>query len=471
MHAKLIKMVAVGVVVLWCQMSFAALKQLSLYESRVNWNDGKTQMNLLASASIPKWDNSVINSMFNIYQHPEDYQLAKYSDENRYNILFINAHWGPIDNPFVNYPRPAKVIAFLDNKPEAYSVVPLVFNNSDGNFYVFTTASNKPLLLNDWISTLISKEGFQREVSFTICNGYANLPNHACAEATYQDEVKYAIATTPTMNAYLNTQHAESAVRELDEDWRIKAYPFKQYNSAQINADKPETILNASISWENRKVRDSLLATAISWPSYQIILDNFEKLRDLRYYQDTKMPNFRRRITWLYPNDGCWTRASAVIRDLFGAMNDTTIHHFSRPSKVFVFGNLCANTTNDPKGYVAWWYHTAPIVRDAQSGIAYVLDPSISTTLPLTMEQWVAAISKTSGACGRAKVKIKVSSFNVCNGFGATPQNSCLDSTSTHATEAQHALKQLAYEILERSRQVELGRNADAVLGDNPPWR
>jgi hypothetical protein len=216
--------------------------------------------------------------------------------------------------------------------------------------------------------------------------------------------------------------------------------------------------------WKDQEARQKLLGTVALWPNYQVIQANFEKLRDLRYFQDDEIANFPRRISWLFPDDGCWTRASAVIRDLFGPFNNL-VNAYERPSKVFAFGNLCANTPNAPDGYVSWWYHTAPIVRDAETNQTYVLDPSMDPYHPMTMEKWAEAIASTSGRCSGSVSN--VDSFNICNGYGTAPYDAC---QSGYDNETSSMLMQREYQYYEKERQISLGRDPEKVLGDLPPW-
>lgn len=115
---------------------------------------------------------------------------------------------------------------------------------------------------------------------------------------------------------------------------------------------------------------------------------------------------------------------------------------------------------------MTWWYHTAPIIKDAETNQTYVLDPSINPYKPLAMEKWVEEITSQTGACAEGNNYIK--SFNICNGYGSGPYSSCQDS---YQNETSAMMLQPTYRYYERERQVELGRNADAVLGDLPPWK
>src|SRR5438045_9787850 len=112
-----------------------------------------------------------------------------------------------------------------------------------------------------------------------------------------------------------------SAQRDMHENWKAKA--LKTTNN---------DIMDTSIAWKDETARNALLSTTVSWPNFNVIQQNFEKIRDIRYYTDSTYPNFLRRIAWLYPDDGCWTRVSSAIKDLFGPLNNE-FNYFPRPSK------------------------------------------------------------------------------------------------------------------------------------------
>ena len=136
----------------------------------------------------------------------------------------------------------------------------------------------------------------------------------------------------------------------------------------------------------------------------------------------------------------------------------------------FAFGNLCANTPNSPRGKVSWWYHTAPIIRDAETNQSYVLDPSVNPYQPLPVEDWMSRIAANENACAHSDSA--VNSFNVCNGYATGPYDSCQNSVRTsYITETSSVLGQATYRRHERYRQTDLGRDANLVLGDMPPWR
>lgn len=425
----------------------------TIYDSRIQWENEIARNKLLET--VPLWDS--VQPLFDAYLNPERYQLPRIEDHFKYNVQYINAFWGPTNNPFNKYMRPAKAFVFLDESSShgSFYMAPLVKSSVDENYYVFDKNQSQPTLLSDWIDHIRSAQ--KTPIRFNICNGYGNLPTDSCDGKSYQDET--ADINDELTNSDI-TLKISSAHRDIHEDWRVKI--------KTISKSTPDSIYSESISWDDIVARNALLTTVVTWPNYQVIKNNFEKMRDLRYFQEENNAHFLRRISWLLPDDGCWTRTSAVMKDLFGPFNNI-VNAYSRPSKLFAFGNLCVNTPNSPTGSVSWWYHTVPIVRDAETNQSYVLDPAVNSFTPLTIEQWMAEISSKTGACAFSDSKIET--FNVCNGYGAGPSDSCKDPNKVDYTTEVFAMQlQRPFRYFERERQVELGREADKVLGDQPPW-
>ncbi len=84
----------------------------------------------------------------------------------------------------------------------------------------------------------------------------------------------------------------------------------------------------------------------------------FAATRDARYLIDadpshpTPSP---RRISWMYPDNGCFARAEQV--DVIIAQNQKP-----RPYKLFAMGYLRVYADNHPAGMVEWGWHVVPVV-------------------------------------------------------------------------------------------------------------
>lgn len=425
-----------------------ALAGSSIRDSSIAWENQAARAQLMSG--VPEWDNEALTNMFTFYTSG-NMPFSSSKDERHFNTQFINTFWGPLANPFSKYARPAKAFVFLSSG--TYYMAPVVKNLADGNYYVFVKSQKRPTVLSEWVTNLATANG-NAPVQFNVCNGYGSLPTDSCADKSYQAESSDALNSRSGKR--LAAHPAPSAKRDMLQDWRTKI-------RASLTGG---SIYESSISWNGSKdSRNALLATVNTWPNYRVIQENFEKLRDIRYFSDTSVTNFARRISWLYPDDGCWTRASAVAKDLFGVTGNP-VSQYGRPSKVFAFGNLCVNTTNSHGGSVSWWYHTAPVIRDAETNMVYVLDPAVDPYKPSPIEKWMADISSRTGACKNSSGSVE--KFNVCNGFGSTPYSQCKGSFEEEANDTP---TQIHYQGSERQRQASLGRNADAVLGHQPPWK
>lgn len=187
---------------------------------------------------------------------------------------------------------------------------------------------------------------------------------------------------------------------------------------------------------------------ATAWLSAKDMNANFAFLRDLRFIESPNQPNFKRRSSWLYPDDGCFARAGLAIKNI-AAINKEP------PSKIFAFGNLNVKTANAPGGSVSWWYHVAPIVE--VNGQKYVLDPALNPKNPLPMMEWL----KLMGDPKKMEVAI-------CQSGAYTPGSSC--DQKTDGMEKSAGDDQVYYLDAEWERLVDLKRDPRKELGDEPPW-
>lgn len=430
---------------------------VTLFETRIAFNQS-TELDLLLKKA-PEWEKETIHELFSWYLRP--IVTASKNDKNnvKYNARFINAYWGPLQNPFNKYPRPAKIFVFPGNQSTSFYMAPIVRNAVDKQYYVFTLESKSPMLLNDWIQSIQRKEGNAANITINICDKYATDPDDVCGSPTYAHEIE---VTYGSMSSY-KEPGMPSAYRAANTDWQTMVSHNKSFGLTAT-----DSIYSEAVSWSDVEARNAVLKQTNAWSNYQVIQDNFKKIRDARFFTDNVRNNFLRRISWLYPDDGCWTRAAVAVKGFFGPLAGNPVNDFARPARVFAFGNLCVNTDNEASGAVTWWYHTAPIIKDQQTGETYVLDPAVNPQKALPLATWVAKIGANDGVCRNRAAGNGVSQINVCHGYGVGPGSDC--KKASFSEEAQQSIRQDYYLSLERSRQSSLGRNADAVLGDTPPW-
>lgn len=193
---------------------------------------------------------------------------------------------------------------------------------------------------------------------------------------------------------------------------------------------------------------DEELTKTTVWGSKRLLQQRFEALRDMRFLEGNNGEEFPRRVSWLFPDDGCYARAALVNRNAFREF-------IPIPEKVFAFGNLRVKTENSPRGKVSWWYHVAPIVEvDSEK---YVIDPAIEAKRPLKLKEWLERMGRPE--------KIKVA---ICKSGTYSPSSDCGKETDGMELRAQRV--QSHFLNLEWRRLERLGRQAEAELGEEPPW-
>ncbi len=178
----------------------------------------------------------------------------------------------------------------------------------------------------------------------------------------------------------------------------------------------------------------------------------FEEIRNKRYIEDPSHPHFLRRITWLYPDDGCFVRAE-LMSERLQAMG------LPAPTKLFAFGSLNVKTPYSPSGEVNWWYHVvvAYQVHDSGGDSVIVFDPAVESSAPLKMSAWLEDI----GAVGEASV-------SVCDAGAFSPSSFCKNSTPKAEIIVKSA--ELSFLNAEWERMFELELEPENILGDFPPW-
>ncbi|MEK7358040.1 MAG: sigma 54-interacting transcriptional regulator [Bdellovibrionota bacterium] len=186
------------------------------------------------------------------------------------------------------------------------------------------------------------------------------------------------IAAFFVANLALAAEPEGSAAREPGESWEQAARRHRVHELEFFAGGTPESQAHPI---EEIGVD---LARLPEWPgSIAGIRDAFARARDERFYEDSH--GLLRRSSWMYPDDGCFVRASHVAKSLERA-------GLVRPGKVFAFGNLKMTTSFHPRGAVYWWYHVAPAYR--KGNLVIVLDPAAHHDRPLLLHEWVALISR-----------------------------------------------------------------------------
>lgn len=186
---------------------------------------------------------------------------------------------------------------------------------------------------------------------------------------------------------------------------------------------------------------------------------SFEMVREEKFFTDEATR--KRRATWLYPDDGCFVRAT-VADGLIASQLQPALP----TAKIFAFGNLQVQTVNSPTGAVEWWYHVAAIAKvtvATSSGPQdefFVYDPAISPKAPIPVKTWLSTM-------GDPNIEIAI-----CAGGAYDPYSHC---EVNDPTARQYALERAYREAsqflpAEWDRLKVLARDPHLELGSNPPW-
>lgn len=218
--------------------------------------------------------------------------------------------------------------------------------------------------------------------------------------------------------------------------------------SAQAYFPSQKTLWGTSAFGQRSPLEELDLAKVPAAPDFDFIRNKFEALRDKRFLT-TSGSDFLRRITWLFPDDGCYARAEVLARLLEQEKAPPV-------AKIFVFGDLKAKTPNSPRGSVSWWYHVAAAYRDRTT--VYILDAALEPQRPLTLQEWVARVSSDPD-------DVRLS---ICSAKTYEPDSDCY-TPEPKSPQASWAEEQ-RYLPKEWGRLEQLHRDPEKELGEFPPW-
>lgn len=253
-----------------------------------------------------------------------------------------------------------------------------------------------------------------------------------------------------SFSSFAQNPHPYSAARGANESFKNAYSRFIQAGVPKRGLGLGQNAPAVDLKRPYNQLLQSDIKQIAQWPQASSSIEKvFAQLRDERFLPDPEDQNFLRRPSWLYPDDGCFARASTISErmEVYGGV---------RPSKVFAFGNLHVKTSNSPLGAVDWWYHVVPAVQS--HGVIYVFDPAVDPDHIMTLKQWVALISPNPNSV----------LISICNSHSYHPHSPC---RQPDATEDATALRdQFFFLPYERARLTELGRNTRMELSEYPPW-
>lgn len=176
----------------------------------------------------------------------------------------------------------------------------------------------------------------------------------------------------------------------------------------------------------------------------------FNYIRDSKFISNQAGPLPERRLSWLYPDDGCYIRAELAVQF-------TVKQQMPETAKLFGFGDLAVKSSNHPDGIVRWWYHVVPVYRVGTQ--AYVVDPSIDYRKPMLAEEWKKAM----------EAEYPAEKFSVCKAHTIGPDDSC---TNPYGQSIDNLIREQTDFLNEEwYRVITLGRDPQSELGNNPPWK
>lgn len=242
-----------------------------------------------------------------------------------------------------------------------------------------------------------------------------------------------------------------SAKRPTGESYQKRA--FELYNETQHDTgllSAHSTSVNAYASRQPLSKID--LNDIVEFHTQRELYELFTDIRDNRLLEDNQHYGFKRRLSWLYPDDGCFLRA-----DLMNYMMEKK--SLEKFSQIFIFGNLKVETQNSPSGYVSWWYHVAPITKVGDS--YYVIDPAINHYEPTELNEWV-----------QRQVEDKTDAqLSLCNSDVTSPFDGGCKLVPNYRRLYDSTMSSMqSYLNDEWRRQESLGRDPFRVLGEFPIW-
>jgi hypothetical protein len=249
---------------------------------------------------------------------------------------------------------------------------------------------------------------------------------------------------------------------------RPKGVDFKTYAAfcdAQAAAERtklgaPSTGFAAAAGTiqQNLKTPDTLSFANVPVWSDADIAAQFAATRDRRYMTTASNPGFQRRISWMYPNDGCFARAEQV--DVLVAQAGKT-----RPYKLFAMGDLRVYTSNSPTGMVTWGWHTVPVVKNT-AGQVIVMDAALSPCRPLPWKEWLGLMVNSL-----SELNDPINGYGVGLGdSNAYFPSSLVSGEPSHSAESLNDQTQRFLDEEWRRQQTDMGRDPTVVLGASPPW-
>lgn len=228
----------------------------------------------------------------------------------------------------------------------------------------------------------------------------------------------------------------------------------RKYNKLGIAISSTQDKRAIDYSYENNTESEKDVPT---WDISPSDLDGFfDSARFDRYLTWSEDTSFERRISWLFPDSGCWVRA-----ELYSDLIMKFVHEkypdkkFNNAKKHFAFGTLRAQSDNIPQGTVSWGYHVAPMIRLNDDKL-YILDPALSPDA-IEKEGWYKLMM--------TKPEARITGFVTCEPNAYDAFSRCFNPVKYPNVNVLCEIQ--GFLQLEWFRQQELGRDPSEALGDD----
>ncbi len=229
-----------------------------------------------------------------------------------------------------------------------------------------------------------------------------------------------------------------SARRKAGEKWQHLAAQPRSLN--QTFRFTPRHLNDTALAKASR-LKEIDFATVTDVGNTQNLMKIFTYLRDTRFVHNPESPKSQRRLSWMYPDDGCFVRAE-IMSTMVEKQNWLSM------KKIFIFGDLAARTRNTREGVVRWWFHVAPVLRTGNE--VWVLDPSLNYERPLKVLEWKKAMEVES-------TSQETKNFALCEPHTFDPDDSCFKPQGFNFNGITGMQKDL--QNLEWQRVIQLGRD------------
>lgn len=295
------------------------------------------------------------------------------------------------------------------------------------------------------------------------CRNNCNLNCEKLWKGKLDENVKYAIFEYTKRSALPNPYGTKRDSWKWPYIINILAKSSKKQKllsrSIQRSDIKPEDTPEA---FSDKK--DTRLESAI--PTWDISVDELvqfyvraykERFIDWTYGFADSCNKYKRRISWLYAEDGCFARAQHFgkkIVELVRRQNNNAI--FNDPFKHYMFGSLVSHVKEMGKKIreVTWDNHVAPIGKLRDNAL-YILDPLVSNR-PMKRDEYHSALESTGS---------KIKGYVTCQPDTYGHEDDCFNPDKMEAEKLKtHNELTSMHLMIEWSMQRPQGRDPEDVL-------